>query len=288
MYRLAVIITAHNCAGVLERTLAGARRAVEFLHDTGIGRDAAVEVIVVDDGSRDDTPAVAERFIGGKPEWKLIRRERATSPSAARNAGVAQSQGDWLFFLDGDDLYLPMHLAACVKAVAGGGCDFVKTGVRLADPVHPDWKPRMAFSIVINLCLRRRCHEFIGGFPDYHLYRRVVPGAGTAGRDGEVGRPAPSASAEFVCERDIFYKLEDQYYNLLVHHFFPGRTLEIETVEYCRYPGNGYDRHYAKFCRPFGAPTGQTAAERAQVRLCEAIVQNRIEELLNKPVVSSQ
>jgi glycosyltransferase involved in cell wall biosynthesis len=168
---------------VLERTLVSARGAEEFLHDTGLGRDAAVEVIVVDGGSSDDTPAVAGRFLCDEPGWRLVRREEASSPSCARNTGVAASQGDWLFFLDGDDLYLPMHLAACLKAVDAGGCDFVKTGVRLADPVHPDWKPRMAFSIVINLCIRRSCHDFIGGFPDYHLCRWAVGAAATPFED---------------------------------------------------------------------------------------------------------
>ncbi len=266
MDRLSIIITAHDCSAAVLRTLDSAQQAVAFLHQTGIGRDAEVEVVVVDDGSRDDTPVLVAEFARDKPAWKLVRRERASSPSCARNTGVRAAPGDILFFLDGDDLFLPMHFAACLRAFHECDCDFVKTGVRLADPVHPDWKQRIEFSIVINLCARRRCHDFVGGFPDYHVFRRV--------------------GDDFVPQTDVFYKLEDQYYSLLLHRFFRGRTLPLETVEYCRYPGNGYDRQYAKFCRPFAQPNVLTTQERAQLRLCDALVHNRIEELSER--VSSQ
>jgi hypothetical protein len=59
-----------------------------------------------------------------------------------------------------------------IKALGESGADFFKTGVRLADPVHADWRPRIAFSLALSLCVRRGCHEFVGGFPDYQLCRR--------------------------------------------------------------------------------------------------------------------
>jgi hypothetical protein len=137
--------------------------------------------------------------------------------------------------------------------------DFVKTGVRLADPVHPDWKPRIEFSIVLNLCIRRRCHDFFGGFPDYHLFKR----------QGD----------QFVHEEDIFYKAEDMFYNLLAHQFFRGVTLPMETVAYCRYPGNSYDRQYEKFSRPFAGHQPPTGKERFRLQLAEVLYRNCSEEL---------
>ena len=131
--------------------------------------------------------------------------------------------------------------------------------MRLADPVHPDWKPRIEFSIVINLCIRRRCHEFLGGFPDYHLYRR----------QGD----------HFIHEEDIFYKAEDMFYNLLAHQLFRGVTLPKETVEYCRHPGNSYDLQYEKFSRPFAAHQPLTGKERFRLQLAEVLLKNRVEEL---------
>ncbi len=108
---LSVIVTAHNCAGFIQRTLQSAADAVAFLSkQEGTTVADAVEVVVVDDGSTDQTPQVVEDFLKGRANWQLVRREKASSPSCARNTGGRHSRGDILCFLDGDDLYLPEHL----------------------------------------------------------------------------------------------------------------------------------------------------------------------------------
>src|SRR5262249_42875388 len=176
MATFSVIVTAYNCAAVLRRTLQSVHHALAYAHAEPSQPPTLADVIVVDDGSTDTTAEVAAAFVQGKASWKLLRRPKASSPSCARNTCARAAQGELLFFLDGDDLFLPPHIAACCHALEDPQLDFVKTQVRLADPVHPNWKPRIDYSVVINLCLRRRCHEAIGGFPDYHLFRRVDDG----------------------------------------------------------------------------------------------------------------
>jgi glycosyltransferase involved in cell wall biosynthesis len=70
------------------------------------------EVIVVDDGSTDDTPAVAAHF-----EGRIVYHRQANrGVSAARNAGIERATGNWLAFLDADDLWEPEKLERVASA----------------------------------------------------------------------------------------------------------------------------------------------------------------------------
>ena len=75
------------------------------------------EVIVVDDGSNDGTAAVAKAFAEASgersTELRLIRQQNG-GPSSARNAGLRVAGGDYLTFLDADDLWLPETLEKLV------------------------------------------------------------------------------------------------------------------------------------------------------------------------------
>src|SRR5215510_618603 len=68
------------------------------------------ELIVVDDGSTDNTVALIE---GCDPRLKLIRQENQGT-AGARNAGLHASAGSYIAFLDSDDEWLPHHLELCV------------------------------------------------------------------------------------------------------------------------------------------------------------------------------
>ena len=73
---------------------------------------AGVEVIVVDDGSTDDTPAAVEAIAAQSrgAEIRLIRQANA-GPGPARNRGVEAARGDWVIFHDSDDLWLPWTIS---------------------------------------------------------------------------------------------------------------------------------------------------------------------------------
>jgi glycosyltransferase involved in cell wall biosynthesis len=75
-------------------------------------RGPRAEVVVVDDGSTDDSAAVAEGFEGVR-----FIRQRNRGVAAARNAGLAASGGRYVVFLDGDDRLLPGALDAGSRAL---------------------------------------------------------------------------------------------------------------------------------------------------------------------------
>lgn len=67
------------------------------------------ELVIVDDGSKDNSADIAEKVIVGQLHCKLIRQKNA-GVSVARNNGVVASQGDYLCFLDADDWWEPTFL----------------------------------------------------------------------------------------------------------------------------------------------------------------------------------
>lgn len=71
----------------------------------------SVEVVVVDDASRDGTPDLVEEQYAGDARVRVIRREQNGGPSAARNIGFRAAEGTWIGLLDADDLWKPGRLA---------------------------------------------------------------------------------------------------------------------------------------------------------------------------------
>ena len=75
---------------------------------------ADYELIIVDDGSKDDSAEIASKAIEGHANCRLMKQENA-GVSMARNNGVAASHGDYLCFLDADDWWEPTFLSEMAK-----------------------------------------------------------------------------------------------------------------------------------------------------------------------------
>ena len=90
--QLSIIIPVYNRAGLIKHTL----NSLDPAHHPGV----TFEVIVVDDGSDDDTWTVIERQY---PHVRLFRNEKKGA-AAARNLGLAKANGKYIMYLDSDDL----------------------------------------------------------------------------------------------------------------------------------------------------------------------------------------
>ena len=75
------------------------------------------EVVIVDDGSLDDSAAVVARIAADSPVPVRLVQQANAGVSAARNAGVAAATGDYVLFVDSDDELRPRTVAALVELV---------------------------------------------------------------------------------------------------------------------------------------------------------------------------
>lgn len=94
---VSVIIPAYNAEAYLAETIESAR-AQTF---------RSFEILVIDDGSSDNSADVAERFT---PQVRVLRKKNG-GPASARNLGIRESSGKYIAFLDSDDLWMPDKLA---------------------------------------------------------------------------------------------------------------------------------------------------------------------------------
>lgn len=105
--RFSVVIAAYNAAGTVGDAIGSA--LAQTCQD--------FEVIVIDDGSNDDTAEVASKF--AKDGRVRVYSQENAGPSAARNRGIAVARGEYVSMLDSDDLWLPNYLAEMGRALDG-------------------------------------------------------------------------------------------------------------------------------------------------------------------------
>jgi glycosyltransferase involved in cell wall biosynthesis len=89
-------------------------------------RGVDLQVIVIDDGSTDGTASLVEALDDRRV--KLLRRDRPGGMGAARNRGIAAATGDWIAFLDDDDLWAPEKLARQIQTAEEARREWVFAG----------------------------------------------------------------------------------------------------------------------------------------------------------------
>ena len=113
-----VIIPVYNCAKWLPRCL-----------NSVIGQTyARLEILVIDDGSTDDSGSIAEDFASRDPRMRLFRQENA-GVAAARNRALSLTSSPLLMFLDSDDWLVETAVEKSLQMLLRENCDLVFFGM---------------------------------------------------------------------------------------------------------------------------------------------------------------
>lgn len=121
---VSIIIPVYNVSTDIERCI---RSVMDQTYQ------GALECILVDDGSADDGIEKAERLIGesdSSVSFRILRHERNRGTSAARNTGMDKATGDYIFFLDGDDVLTPDCIYELVRVLEEERYDMVIGNVK--------------------------------------------------------------------------------------------------------------------------------------------------------------
>lgn len=120
MPHISTIIPVYNGAAYLAESVKSAL-AQDF---------ADQEIIIVNDGSTDDSGQIADTLARQHPSVSVIHQANG-GPCSARNSGIAVARGELIALLDADDLWLPNHLKDCVVHFSSPNVGLVHTHVQI-------------------------------------------------------------------------------------------------------------------------------------------------------------
>lgn len=138
MPRVSVIMACKNVGSFIDVAIGSARR--QSIED--------IEIIVVDDGSEDNTAARVQTHADEDSRIRLLSGA-GVGPAAARNLAIEAARGDWLAILDGDDIMHPRRLEVLLQRAEAWGADIIADNLLAfhddaSEGAHPyllvDWR----------------------------------------------------------------------------------------------------------------------------------------------------
>lgn len=243
---VSVIVPAYNAVTTLEETLSSVMASTYH----------PLEVVVVDDGSSDNTLHLARTLAVRWPECRVFSKDNQ-GVSAARNYAIARAHGKYILPVDADDLISTTYIAHAVEVMENNpSVRVVGTKARMFGDVNKEWHLRpfsheelaMHNMIPVTSLFRRDDWQTVGGFCEEEIYRE----------DHDFWLSVFSLGGDYVClnEVGLFYRVRSGSRRSMAksRQRFIVDILNLRHSDYMlRYLGGPlhYHRSWSKFLNRF-------------------------------------
>lgn len=243
-----VVIPAYKAAAYIRTGLDSIAAAVRYAREARRDPSFKVHVSIVDDCSPDDTADVVRDWARAHPDQSvaLIINNQNRGAGRSRNTGAANAFGRYLWFLDADDYFFENHLhvtAQCLDERPAAG--YARTGINFDtfdEQVSAEWRDASEFTYPCNICVRRECHDLVGGFPEEDPFGPAGP--------------------------------EDVAYSRALGSLFLCAKTAVQTVHYTMRPGNILEKLHKEMLG--GNPPGQGVTVRPRDIAVEILILRRL------------
>lgn len=175
---LSIIIPCYNCAGTL-------KEAVDSCYRQGLADDA-FEVIMVDDGSHDETRSVMEALRAEHANIRLLFHSENRGGGAARNTGIKEARGEIMYCLDSDNFFAPQSVPDMLVQLETSGMDgvafyerrfFTGANTRRYHSHYNALRPdsfrlfdifNNSKTLLDNFFYTKAAYQKTGGYPEHH------------------------------------------------------------------------------------------------------------------------
>lgn len=219
--KVSVIIPVFNSVGYV-------REAIESVREQTID-PGSVEIIAVDDGSTDGSGAVLAELAAEDPRLTVITQENSGSPGGGRNPAIGRARGEFVFFLDSDDMLSPDALRRMVEVATTEDSDVVLGKLASTDKRRA---PASMFSrTVLDADLvRDKVFNTLG--PTKLIRREIIERLELRfPEDQTVGEDQPFMAAVYLNARKISVLSDMDYYLIRYREDGSNQTLTSRTSE---------------------------------------------------------
>ncbi|UOK43172.1 MULTISPECIES: glycosyltransferase family 2 protein [Flavobacterium] len=123
----------NSLVSIITPTFNSAKYIVETIRSVQNQTHKNWELLIVDDGSSDDTVAVIIEFLKKESRIKFFPLDKNVGPAKARNIGIENARGDYMTFLDADDIWFSDFIENSITNIQASGVHFVFSSYRRSD-----------------------------------------------------------------------------------------------------------------------------------------------------------